>query len=124
AARRSIGRDCRGQHARALGRSTSTRSTPPVWKDCTVSSASSPAGERLAFWCAAPAGAQEVLIASAPEQFFVPPYVGQRGWVGVRLNVPLDWGEITALVADAYRQVAPKRLLAQLDARGFGAERP
>jgi hypothetical protein len=70
----------------------------------------------LAFWCAAPPGVQEALVASNPEQFFVPPYVGGRGWLGVRLDVPVDWDEIAELVADAYRAVAPKRLLAELDA--------
>ena len=72
--------------------------------------------DRLAFWCAAPAGGQEVLVASDPERFFVPPYVGHRGWLGVRLDVPVDWDEVADLVTEAYRQVAPKRLLAQLDA--------
>ena len=70
--------------------------------------------DRLAFWCAAPAGAQQVLVTSAPERFFVPPYVGQRGWLGVWLDVPVDWDEIADLVADAYRTVAPKRLAASL----------
>jgi len=70
--------------------------------------------DRLAFWCAAPAGAQESLVASDPERFFVPPYVGGRGWLGVYLDVPIDWDEIADLVADAYRQVAPKRLVVQL----------
>ena len=73
--------------------------------------------DRLAFWCAAPPGAQETLVATAPERYFVPPYVGQRGWLGVRLDVPdVDWDEIADLVRDAYRQVARKRLVAQLDA--------
>jgi hypothetical protein len=67
--------------------------------------------DRLAFWCAAPPGAQEALVAADPERFFVPPYVGHRGWLGVRLDVPTDWDEIAELVADAYRTVAPKRLL-------------
>lgn len=72
--------------------------------------------DRLAFWCAAPAGAQDLLVSSDPERFFVPPYVGHRGWLGVRLDVPLDWEEIADLVADAYRMVAPKRLLMEFDA--------
>ena len=72
--------------------------------------------DRLAFWCAAPPGAQDVLVTSDPDCFFVPPYVGPRGWLGVRLDVPLDWDLIANLVADAYRVVAPKRLLARLDA--------
>jgi hypothetical protein len=67
--------------------------------------------DRLAFWCAAPPGAQEALVAANPERFFVPPYVGHRGWLGVRLDVPTDWEEIAELVDDAYRMVAPKRLL-------------
>src|ERR671939_832317 len=70
--------------------------------------------DRLAFWCAAPPGAQAALVAANPERFFVPPYVGRRGWLGVRLDVPVDWDEIAELVEDAYRAVAPKRLLAEL----------
>ncbi|MDP8921262.1 MAG: MmcQ/YjbR family DNA-binding protein [Chloroflexota bacterium] len=73
--------------------------------------------DRLAFWCAAPPGAQETLVRADPRRFFVPPYVGGRGWLGVRLDVPVDWDEIAELITDAYRQVAPKRLVAQLDAR-------
>ncbi|HET7040852.1 MAG TPA: MmcQ/YjbR family DNA-binding protein [Gemmatimonadales bacterium] len=73
--------------------------------------------DRLAFWCAAPDGAQEMLAASDPERFFRPPYVGHRGWLGVYLDVPADWDQIADLVVDAYRAVAPKRLAAALDAR-------
>ena len=73
--------------------------------------------DRLAFWCAAPPGAQAALVAANPERFFVPPYVGRRGWLGVRLDVPVDWDEITELVTDAYRTIAPKTLAAQLDER-------
>ena len=76
--------------------------------------------DRLAFWCAAPPGAQEALVASDPERFFVPPYVGHHGWLGVQLDVPVDWDEVAELVADAYRTVAPKRLQAELDARRPG----
>ena len=72
--------------------------------------------DRLAFWCAAPGGAQAVLVAAAPDRFFVPPYVGHRGWIGVYLDVSVDWDEVATLVANAYRAIAPKRLLAELDA--------
>lgn len=72
--------------------------------------------ERLAFWCAAPAGDQEALVASDPQRFFRPPYVGPRGWLGVWLDVPVDWTEIAEIVTEAYRTVAPRKLLAQLDA--------
>lgn len=72
--------------------------------------------ERVGFWCAAPEGAQEALVTSYPERFFRPPYVGVRGWLGVYLDVPVEWDEIAVLVEDAYRVVAPKRLIAALDA--------
>jgi hypothetical protein len=70
--------------------------------------------DRLAFWCAAPDGVQEALVASAPDRFFRPPYVGVRGWLGVWLDVPVDWDEVAALVTSAYRCVAPPRLVAVL----------
>jgi hypothetical protein len=74
--------------------------------------------DRLAFWCAAPDGAQEALVHLYPERFFRPPYVGHRGWLGVYLDVPgVDWDQIADLVTDAYRVIAPQRLLAELDAR-------
>ncbi|MRH88499.1 MmcQ/YjbR family DNA-binding protein [Nocardia sp. SYP-A9097] len=71
--------------------------------------------DRLGFWCAAPPGVQEELVAAEPDRFFRPPYVGHRGWLGVYLDVPVDWAEITEIVEDAYRMVAPKALIAQLD---------
>ena len=71
--------------------------------------------DRLAFWCAAPEGFQSMLVETDPERFFVPPYVGHRGWIGVRLDVPVDWDEIATIVDAAYRLVAPKRLIAELD---------
>lgn len=72
--------------------------------------------EALAFWCPAPPGAQDVLVNAAPDRFFIPPYVGHRGWLGVRLDVEVDWDEIAMLVEDAYCLVAPKALVAQLRA--------
>ncbi len=68
-------------------------------------------------WCAGLPGAQEALAGSAPERFFRPPYVGHRGWIGVRLDGDVDWAELAELCADAYRAVAPARLAALLDAR-------
>lgn len=65
-------------------------------------------------WCAAPPRAQAELTRSAPGQFFRPPYVGHRGWVGVRLDGEVDWAEIAELCQDAYRAVAPPRLVALL----------
>ena len=71
---------------------------------------------RLALWCAAPVGAQDMLLRTEPDRFFRPAYVGHRGWVGVRLDVDVDWDEVAAIVEDAYRTVAPKTLVKQLDA--------
>lgn len=74
--------------------------------------------DRVAFWCAAPPGEQEALVSSDPSRFYVPPYVGHRGWIGVYVDVPLDWDEIADLVEDAYRTVAPRQLVAKLDDEG------
>ncbi|MET0145233.1 MAG: MmcQ/YjbR family DNA-binding protein [Ilumatobacteraceae bacterium] len=76
---------------------------------------------RLAIWCAAPPGTQAQLVEQEPERFFRPPYVGVRGWLGVRLDVDPDWDEVTAICSDAYRQVAPTKLVGQLDARATRA---
>jgi len=70
---------------------------------------------RLALWCAAAPGVQDELVGQEPDRFFVPPYVGGRGWLGVRLDRDPDWDEIAEIIEDAYREVAPKRLLAVLD---------
>jgi hypothetical protein len=65
---------------------------------------------RLAIWCAAPDGMQGALVEADPERFFVPPYVGHRGWLGMRLDRPFEWDELAGIVEDAYLTVAPKRL--------------
>ena len=64
---------------------------------------------------AAAPGAPAELTASAPARFFRPPYVGGRGWVGVRPDGEADWAEIAELCHDAYRAIAPARLAALLD---------
>ena len=66
---------------------------------------------RLAVWCAAAPGAQEELVAEDPEIFFRPPYVGHRGWVGVNLDRGLEPEVLREILTDAWRCVAPKRLL-------------
>lgn len=62
--------------------------------------------DRLAFWCAAAPGAQQVLVAAKPTRFFVPPYVGTRGWLGVWLDDVVDWDEVAGLIAEAHETVA------------------
>lgn len=77
--------------------------------------------DRLAFWCAAPDGVQAEMVSAEPNRFFVPPYVGVRGWLGVRLDISTDWDEIAGIVTEAYRHVAPRKLIALListDPRG------
>lgn len=77
-----------------------------------------PTGDgRVSMWCKAPAGAQEILVGSDPTRFFVPPYTGRHGWVGVRLDFEVDWDEIRGLVEESYRMTAPKRLRVLLDQR-------
>jgi len=66
--------------------------------------------DRLAFWCAAPAGAQEAMVASDPTRYFRPPYVGPRGWLGVYLDVEVDWQVVAEILRDAYLAVAPLKL--------------
>ena len=64
---------------------------------------------RLALWCAAPEGAQEMLVEGAPDHYFRPPYVGHRGWVGVRLDRELGWDEIAGVIEDAHETIARRR---------------
>jgi predicted DNA-binding protein (MmcQ/YjbR family) len=70
---------------------------------------------RVSVWCKAPPGSQLVLVGADPKTFFVPPYVGPKGWVGMRLDRKPSWGEVTALVRRSYALVAPKRLIALID---------
>ncbi|WP_067656696.1 MmcQ/YjbR family DNA-binding protein [Nocardia harenae] len=67
-------------------------------------------------WCPAAPGVQDELVDAEPERFFVPPYVGPSGWIGLRLDVDPDWAEIAETVRQSYRLVAPKKLAALLDA--------
>ena len=66
---------------------------------------------RFAVWCAAAEGVQGMLVEADPERFFVPPYVGHRGWLGVRLDRGLDWNELAGIAEDAYAEVAPRGLV-------------
>jgi hypothetical protein len=68
---------------------------------------------RFALWCAAPEGMQKMLVEADPERFFVPPYVGHRGWLGVRLDRGLKWDEVAGIAEDAYAEVAPAKLVAE-----------
>ena len=71
--------------------------------------------DHLAVWLPAPLGEQEAMVFTDPERFFRPPYVGPRGWVGVRIDRRPSWPQVATLVERAYRMVAPPRLLESLD---------
>jgi hypothetical protein len=70
---------------------------------------------RLGLICAAPPGVQAQLVDEEPDRFYVPAYVGHRGWIGVRLDRKVNWGEIDEILRDAYRCVAPAKLVAEMD---------
>lgn len=72
--------------------------------------------DRPSMWCKAPAGVQDILVGADPDRFFVPPYVGHHGWIGLWLDQALDPDELADLVDESYRMTAPKRLVKQLDA--------
>ena len=73
---------------------------------------------RLALNCKAPPGENSALAERRPELFFLPSYLGARGWVGIWLDTgEVDWDELDRLAVDAYRMTAPKRLVARLNAR-------
>lgn len=72
---------------------------------------------RAAVWCKAAPGNQQLMVKVAPERFFAPPYVGPSGWVGVWLGAGTDWDELAGLLADGWRLVAPKRLVATMAER-------
>lgn len=63
---------------------------------------------RVSVWCNAPEGAQESLVEGDPKHFFVPPYVGKAGWLGVRLDTGLPWGVVADLIAQAHEVTTAK----------------
>jgi hypothetical protein len=69
-------------------------------------------GGRPAAWMKAGPGTQGLMVRASPDRFFVPPYVGPSGWVGVWLDGEVDWEELAELLRDSWRLVAPKRLVA------------
>lgn len=71
---------------------------------------------RPAVWCKAAPGNQALMVRAEPARYFVPPYVGPSGWVGVWLDRSPDWSEVKELMRDSYRLVAPRKLAALLGA--------
>jgi hypothetical protein len=66
---------------------------------------------RFALWAAGEDGVQQMLVEADPERFFRPPYVGHRGWVGLRLDREVHWDELAGILEDAYVEVAPPKLV-------------
>lgn len=73
-------------------------------------------GGRPAVWCKAASGNQSLMVRASPDRYFVPPYVGPSGWVGVYVDGAVDWGDLIELLTDSYRLIAPRRLAALLPA--------
>lgn len=79
---------------------------------------------RISLWCPAPPGVPEELATAEPDGFFEPPTSASgtfAGWLGVFLDTSgphkVDWSEVAAIVEDAFRTVATKKLVAELDSR-------
>jgi hypothetical protein len=69
---------------------------------------------RVALWLTAPPGSQEIHVRAEPKRYFVPPYVGPRGWLGVILERGADWQQILTLIREGYEKVAPPALRARI----------
>ena len=79
---------------------------------------------RPSVWCKADPFERDGLVEQDPQSYYVPPYVGHKGWVGVRIDRPdVDWNEIERIVTQSYRMIVPKRVVAQLDETSRGRER-
>ena len=80
---------------------------------------------REGVWVKALKTNQELMVAADPDRFFVPPYMGPSGWIGVYLDTAgTDWTELGELLRDAWRMSAPKKLVAQYDAEPAPARKP
>lgn len=77
---------------------------------------------RFAIWCAAGEGVQPMLVEADPDRFFVPPYVGHRGWLGLRLDRGLDADELAGIAEDAYAEVAPAKLVQEAARAGADSD--
>ena len=71
--------------------------------------------DRPGIWCKAPPGSQTILVGADPARFFVPPYVGHKGWIGMHLDRRVKWPEVVVVVGRSYRLTAPKRLVRSLE---------
>lgn len=70
---------------------------------------------RISVWCKSTFDTRDMLLLSAPHQFFIPPYVGSKGWLGMRIDNDPDWREVESVVKQSYRLIAPKKLARQIE---------
>lgn len=80
-------------------------------------------GGRHGVWLKAAPGNQRLMVADRPDRFFVPPYVGPSGWIGVWIDKRPSWKEVAMLVEESWRLVAPGKVLKAFDTRPRGAKR-
>lgn len=73
------------------------------------------ADNRMSLWFKAPPGLQDAVVTQDSSHYFVPPYVGHRGWIGAWLDDGPDWDALADFIDESYRMTAPKRLLRTLD---------
>jgi len=72
-------------------------------------------------WCKARPGVQEMLVSADQTRFFIPPYLGGRGWIGIHLQGDVDWDEVADLIEESCRLIAPKQLIKQIDPAESGS---
>ena len=76
----------------------------------------------VAVWVKAPAMVQEILVNSDPKRFFVPPYMGKQGWVGIRIDGKIKWDQAAAILKDGYLMSMPKKSRSGRAAIGVSAQ--
>lgn len=87
----------------------------PTFRICNKIFAMEKRGDkRISVWLKAPPDVQPMLVEVDPERFFVPPYVGSKGWIGIRIDNNPDWDDVAAQVRRSYRLIAPKKLAAKV----------
>lgn len=70
---------------------------------------------RISVWCKSTPDTRDMLLLSAPDVFFIPPYVGPKGWIGMRIDDDPDWPEVESIVRHSYCLIAPKKLSREIE---------
>ena len=72
---------------------------------------------RPAVWVKAPLGAQAIMVAASPKRYFVPPYVGVSGWVGMWLDRRVSWVAVADVLLQGWKEVGSVKAVAARRAR-------